>query len=297
MQAKILIGALIAFLVLVLVYPTKSNYQKPDLEPFPVTVNPRTETIVEDENIEAYLERENLQLKASAILSGVDILSGLASAIIHQEKLVRIRPGMRKEEVSQVFSEALSWSGDETKQFSLSEGSYLPGLYNVKSGMTPLFVQKMIRDRFEDEVLARYSQASKVVPLNTALIIASLIQREAGDEEDMRVVSGIIWNRIFKEMPLQLDATLQYAKANEKAWWPQVSPNDKFRKSPYNTYDNKGLPPTPIANPSMAAIVAALNPVNTDCLFYFHHEDSGFHCSPTYQGHVALLKKYYGRGR
>jgi UPF0755 protein len=60
---------------------------------------------------------------------------------------------------------------------------------------------------------------------------------------------------------------------------------------------NKGLPPTPIANPSVAAVLAALNPTKTDCLFYFHDRKGDFHCSETYEGHVAALKKYYGQGR
>ena len=74
-------------------------------------------------------------------------------------------------------------------------------------------------------------------------------------------------------------------------------PDDRFRKSPYNTYLHKGLPPAPIANPSVDSILAALNPKNTSCLFYFHDARGRFHCTDTYAEHVALLKKYYGRGK
>jgi UPF0755 protein len=103
-------------------------------------------------------------------------------------------------------------------------------------------------------------------------------------------------------MPLQIDATLQYAKANATTgktgiWWPQVVPKDKYIKSAYNTYMNGGLPPGPIANPSIASVVAALNPKKTDCLFYFHDQNGNFHCTKTYTEHVALLKKYYGQGK
>ena len=87
------------------------------------------------------------------------------------------------------------------------------------------------------------------------------------------------------------------AKANKTAggnWWPNVLPADKYIKSPYNTYMYKGLPPSPIANPSVAAILAALNPVKTDCLYYFNDREGNFHCSSTYAEHVKLLKKYYG---
>ena len=112
----------------------------------------------------------------------------------------------------------------------------------------------------------------------------------------MRLVSGIIWNRIFAGMNLQLDSTLQYAKATKQStalWWPPVSPHDKYIKSPYNTYLNNGLPPTPIASPSVEAVLAALNPVKTDCFFYFSDAQGNFHCSQTYQQHKALIDRYY----
>ncbi|MFA6414815.1 MAG: endolytic transglycosylase MltG, partial [Candidatus Paceibacterota bacterium] len=108
------------------------------------------------------------------------------------------------------------------------------------------------------------------------------------------------WNRLFINMNLQIDATLQYVKADASAaqgWWPKVVPADRFRKSAYNTYLHPGLPPTPIASPSVAAILAALNPRETSCLFYFHDANRQFHCTDTYAEHVALLKKYYGRGK
>ena len=112
----------------------------------------------------------------------------------------------------------------------------------------------------------------------------------------MRLISGIMWNRLFADMNLQIDATLQYAKASNRAtnnWWPKVAPVDKYIKSAYNTYTYKGLPPAPIANPSVAAILAALNPVNTPCLYYFNDKAGDFHCSESYAEHVKLLKKYY----
>ena len=114
----------------------------------------------------------------------------------------------------------------------------------------------------------------------------------------MRMISGIIWNRLFINMNLQIDATLQYAKAETtKSWWPPVVPKDKYISSKYNTYAHKGLPPGPIASPSIAAVIAALNPKPTDCVFYFHDKRGQFHCSADYKGHVRLLKQYYGQGK
>jgi UPF0755 protein len=101
-------------------------------------------------------------------------------------------------------------------------------------------------------------------------------------------------------MPLQLDATLQYVRGSnpyEARWWPVPRPRDKFLDSPFNTYKNTGLPPAPIANPSAEAVLAALNPRSTDCLFYFHADDGAYYCSKTYDEHVRKLRDVFGRGR
>jgi UPF0755 protein len=217
---------------------------------------------------------------------------------------------MRKEQAADAFGSALGWNSKQKKQFMtavasstlpLPEGSFEPGVYSVDTGMTPATVQNLVNQRFTEDVLSHYgTTTAQIVPLNDALTVASLIQREAGGPDDMRIISGIIWNRLFANMDLQIDATVQYAEANKEtygSWWPPVSTRGLYIKSPYNTYVNPGLPPTPIANPSVAAVLAALNPVNTPCMFYFHDKMGQFHCSNTYAEHVALLKKYYGQGK
>ena len=93
-------------------------------------------------------------------------------------------------------------------------------------------------------------------------------------------------------MSLDIDATLQYVKGTEENWWPQVESKDKFIDSPYNTYKNTGLPPHPIANPGLAAISAALNPLTTSCLYYLHDKYGRIHCSPSYAGHKTNIELY-----
>ena len=121
--------------------------------------------------------------------------------------------------------------------------------------------------------LSHYSSTTaSQIPLADALTVASMLEREASGSGDIQIISGIIWNRLFNGMPLQIDATLQYAKGESRNgnWWQAVTPDDKFIKSPYNTYEHVGLPPGPISNPSVASVIAALNPVQTSCLYYFH---------------------------
>ena len=293
---------------------------------FPVTVHPVEKSIIEDPQVEAYLDRPGSPLQAAVgNVWGVlaDLFAALAVSIADSpwyerlagaagstDRLISLSPGMRKEQVAANFANVLHWTLAQKKEFltpspysslPLIEGSFPPGLYALSKDTTPKMAQALINDRFSKEVLARYgTSTAQIVPLQDALTIASLIEREAGGPEDRRIISGIIWNRLFSGMHLQIDATLQYAKANalsSGSWWPRLYPADQFRKSPYNTYLHAGLPPAPIANPSIASVLAALNPRKTSCLFYFHDALGGFHCSETYAEHVSLLKKYYGRGK
>jgi len=134
--------------------------------------------------------------------------------------------------------------------------------------------------------------SSNKISLDTAIRIASIIQREAAGPQDMNIISGVIWNRIFGGIRLDMDSTLQYAKGNQNDWWPQVTGKDKYIDSPYNTYQNGGLPPSAIANPSLAAIEAAYNPAKTNCIFYLHDKDGNIHCTSSYEVQKENVQKY-----
>ncbi|MEK7079733.1 MAG: endolytic transglycosylase MltG [Patescibacteria group bacterium] len=289
---------------------------------FPVTVNPRTRTITEYPEVEAILVEDNPKLAAAVGSAGLifEWLAGaiaslppyqaIAGAVGSDTTFVTILPGYREEEVAGAFGSNLGWSANARTTFlkdvhstppSLSEGQFVPGTYAIPASADAKDVHAILNDRYSKEILARYSTTTaELVPIDDALTIASMLERETRDPNEMRLISGNIWNRLFVGMNLQIDATLQYAKAsntNTKSWWPKVVPNDKYLKSAYNTYKNKGLPPGPISNPSTAAVIAALNPKKTDCLFYFHDKYGEFHCAPTYEEHVKMLKKAYGQGK
>ncbi len=295
-----------------------TNREKVELPPpFPIGVDPELQQITENPIVEEYVERQLTSNHTKprgggwyqnllATLTQFEWYQNLASP---STRTLVVRSGERTEEVTENFGSILGWSRSERNTFreliassspQMDEGKLYAGTYVVPKGTPPEFVATLVTDRFDSEVRARYTPDIEAkVPLEEALIIASMIQREAYDFTDMRYIAGVIWNRLFIDMPLQLDATLQYAKGNRlnEPWWPRVVPDDKYIKSPFNTYQNKGLPPGPIANPSTDAIVAALNPRETDCMYYFHDARGGFHCSETYEGHIAGLRKYYGQGR
>lgn len=287
---------------------------------FPVGVNPHTKTVTESPLIEHYLNTEvasnftgpnlaqNWFTKLAAKLTELDWYQNLASPI---SRLLVIQSGERAEEVTAHFAKILNWDSAAQATFlarlrtevpELPDGKLYPGKYTVEKDADPESVAIAVADKFNAEVRSRYTDdIESVVPLRDTLIVASLLEREAYDFEDMRYISGIIWNRLFINMRLQIDATMQYAKASKQKtakvsnWWPVPIPADKSIDSPYNTYKNAGLPPAPIANPSIDAIIAALNPRKTDCLFYFHDENGAFYCTKTYEEHVALLKKVYNK--
>lgn len=317
LSAIFIFTVLTVFTAATLTFPVDES--RVPLAPFPVGVDPDSKTITEDPNLDHFIAnsgRARWQFP-SLIPSGkfARFIAKLSRSSWYQMaipggRLLVIFPGERKEEVAKNFGDILRWSSGERQNFldlvqeavpELQEGQFYPERYLVAVDASPEDVAKMVVERFETEVAARYDKkAEERLPMKEAIIIASLLEREAHDFTDMREISGVIWNRLFIDMNLQLDATLQYAKGgrlDSTKWWPMPTPADKYIESPYNTYKYKGLTPQPIANPSLEAILAALNPSITDCLFYFHDSSSGFHCSVDYQEHVSKLRQIYGRGR
>jgi UPF0755 protein len=218
-------------------------------------------------------------------------------------KYVAIQEGWRKEQVAEAYAKALKWDDATKEKFASNnplcpvagrEGYLSPGEYLIPKDAT---VQSILI-KMEDNFSAKFSALTKlkgtgnILDEEQVVKIASLIQREAAGKSDMRLISGVIWNRIFREMPLQIDATLQYVKGDDENWWPVPKSEDKYLESPYNSYQNKGLPPTPIANPGKAALEAAMNPIQTSCLFYLHDKYRNIHCSSDYKGHLSNIKRY-----
>jgi UPF0755 protein len=106
------------------------------------------------------------------------------------------------------------------------------------------------------------------------ITVASLIEKEAANPEERPLIASVIYNRIYADIPLQIDATVQHALGKPKE---ELKLSDLEVDSPYNTYVNPGLPPGPIASPSRESIKAALEPANTDYLYYVLEVDGEEH--------------------
>ncbi len=218
-------------------------------------------------------------------------------------KWITIPEGLRKEQIADRLQETLGWTEatreaflhtNIQKPYDLTDGFYFPDTYLIPTAEDPEQVAKRFINRFNDS-FAPYVQKFKEanIKYDTAIKIASLIQREAGGKSDMPIIAGVLWNRLLIKMPLQIDATLQYARGDEgDGYWAPVKIANKQIDSPFNTYMYAGLPPAPIANPGLNAIDAVLNSVDIDCLYYIHDNDRQIHCAVTYEEHLANVEKY-----
>ena len=122
--------------------------------------------------------------------------------------------------------------------------------------------------------------------------MASLLEKEVREETDKRMVADILWRRLDTNFPLQIDATICYAEYES---FKKCSLNRELFKldSPYNTYLYKGLPPTPINNPGIESIQAALNPLENDYWYYMTDRETGRTIfSETFEEHLESRGKY-----
>ena len=204
--------------------------------------------------------------------------------------------GWRDEEIATQLAKDLDMPEDQFLQYA-SPGYMFPDTYNIPRDATGAAVAKIFSDTFNTKVTAAMREDAKKTGLtfNQIITLASLLEKE-GTDQDWPVIAGILLNRIKLGMPLQVDATLQYAlgyQPFEKTWWKkELTDEDKKINSPYNTYTNVGLPPGPISNPSEASIKAAIYPTDSDYLYYLHEPTGAVHYAKTIDDHNANIQKY-----
>ena len=149
-----------------------------------------------------------------------------------------------------------------------TEGFLFPKQYEFEEGTkAPQLVTRMLEQYLLETQTLDISGAKDRLNLTEyeLVIVASLIEKEASSPEERPLVASVIYNRIRKDMPLQIDATVLYALDRPKN---ELSLADLKIDSPYNTYENSGLPPGPICSPSRQSLEAAINPAETEYLYY-----------------------------
>ncbi len=126
------------------------------------------------------------------------------------------------------------------------------------------------------------------VPLDTLLILASIVEREAYLEEERPVIASVFLNRLREGLPLESCATIEYALPRHKE---RLTYADLRIDSPYNTYINTGLPPGPICSPGKASLEAVANPKKTKYLYFVSKGDGSHHFSETAAEHEQMKRK------
>jgi UPF0755 protein len=156
----------------------------------------------------------------------------------------------------------------ENPEIKTTEGFLFPKQYEFEEGTTASqMVTRMLEQYLLETQNLDVSGAKERLNLSEyeLVTVASLIEKEAASPEERRLVASVIYNRLHKDMPLQIDATIHYALGHPKE---ELSLADLKIDSPYNTYENTGLPPGPICSPSRQSLEAAMNPAHTDYLYY-----------------------------
>lgn len=170
------------------------------------------------------------------------------------------------------------------------EGFLYPDTYNVGKDWSEAQIVDLMLAQFDKNWTAERRAKAEEMGLSAkeVVTVASLIEREVRVDSERSTVASVIYNRIEKGMPLQIDATIQYILGKQK---DRLLYSDLEIESPYNTYKNMGLPPGPIASPGIACIDAALNPADTTYLYYqttVEGDGSHYFCN-TYEEHLAYM--------
>lgn len=170
------------------------------------------------------------------------------------------------------------------------DGYLYPSTYSFPKKATSKTIINQMLKTFDKHMEANkgYITENKL-NIRNILTTASLIEKEACKDIDRPKISSVIYNRLSKNMPLQIDATILYIIGHKNKLYNK----DLAVQSPYNTYINKGLPPSPICNPGIKSINAAIHPAKTDYLYYVLNSKTNEHVfSKTYIEHTKNVSIY-----
>lgn len=207
---------------------------------------------------------------------------------------VRIHEGAMIKEMAVIFDRQLErFDAEKFLASAQSEEGYLfPDTYFFMPNATDETVLKTLRQNFDRSLEQIAPQiASSTNTLHDIVTMASIVEREARDSSDRKMIAGVLWNRLAKGMALQVDVTFLYTIGKGTF---QLTMQDLTSDSPYNTYRYKGLPPTPIGSPSLDSLKAAAEPTKNDYLYYLADNSGVTHFSKTYPEHVRKKKLYLG---
>src|SRR3989304_1773195 len=213
------------------------------------------------------------------------------------DKKLTLIEGLRKEEVAEILEKESSINKEEFLRRA-KEGYIFPDTYLVPNNVTLDQLLQIVEDNFNKKVTERTIESARKngISKEQLLILASIVEREARDNEQRGVIAGILIKRWQSGVPLGADATIQYAlgyRSEEKTWWRKnLTVEDLEINSKYNTRKNVGLPPGPICNPGISSIEAVANPKDTPYQFYLHDQKGVVHYAKTLEEHEQNIPRY-----
>lgn len=241
---------------------------------------------------------QNIQSGNSRLSPTMDMFA-IADTLTHgtSDIQITIPEGWRNEEISLRLAKELNIPENEFLKIA-KVGYMFPDTYFIPKDATPGSIIKIFFTNFDKKIADSIKEKARQnkLTLYELITIASLVEREAKFDQDRPLVANVILNRLKLGMKLDIDASIQYAlgyQAKEKSWWKkELTKEDLEIDSPYNTYKNPGLPPTPIANPGLAAILAVVNALKTDYLYYISDKTGKIHFAKTIEEHNVNITKY-----
>ena len=176
------------------------------------------------------------------------------------------------------------------------EGRFFPDTYSYGKSTSDLELLRRAAAAMDRQLEAAWSQRAPDLPLRNAdeaLVLASIIEKETGRPEDRAKIGGVFANRLRIGMPLQTDPTVIYGMGVD--FDGNLRRRDLLADTPWNTYTRRGLPPTPIAGPGTAALMAAVRPAATDALYFVARGDGSSAFSATLAEHNRAVDRYQRR--
>ena len=209
---------------------------------------------------------------------------------------VTIPEGKRATEIAEILKKNLpSYQNSWENKLATQEGYLFPDTYLFPHDTTIDQVISIMENNFKLKYAeAKLTQTNKLTQ-EEAVILASIVEREAITPHDMQYVASVLENRMDIGMALGSDVTIEYALGQQPdgSWWKKdLTVTDLNSNSPYNTRKFAGLPPTPISNPGLVALKAVLNPPASDYMYYISDSQGVLHFAKTLEEHTANIKKY-----
>ena len=203
---------------------------------------------------------------------------------------VAAHPGLKHDTAQMSDNELLT---KITPDFKAAEGLFFPDTYLFAKRSSDLQVYRQAHALLLKRLNEGWVKRDTSVPYKTpydALIMASLVEKETGQKSERDMIAGVFVNRLKQGMLLQTDPTVIYGMGEH--YQGNIRKRDLLADTPYNTYTRAGLPPTPIALPGAAALAAALNPAQTDALYFVARKDGTSQFSENLDDHNRAVNKY-----